>query len=539
MRPKHAAVLALVLALGIVPAGAAAARTKVIIDGGGWGHGIGMSQYGAYGRALRGDSAEQILEHYYSGASVDKQSMGSIRVGLLQGRSQVGISSQPFTSGGGLIVFKVAGRPGRVAKGGPDAQFRVEPSRTGGMRIYKNGKLVKKDGHRVFGSAGTPLVLKFEIHDSLVTVSDKAYKYAYGRMEFQTYSSASCDKYCMRLVLILSMQKYVYGLGEVPSSWPDAALRTQAIAGRTYAFEKIRRLGQDRYPCGCAVYDSVIDQAYIGDSKRTGSGAYWDDWRKAVNSTKGLVVEYKGDPIQALYSSSSGGHTENNENVWGGTPLPYLRGVPDGPDAVDANPNHKWSLAMGWRAFKSRIENAYSVGDLQHVDFPRPYGVSGRITVVKPGGGGGVKVVGSRDTVRDSGWDFRAKLSLKDTLFRIHYKTRTTRGLRGAETAFGGGPGAAAAPAYHLFDRSGAATDLVQRFERGTIARDLTSHISTWTWGRDKFKWAPQSSEVVVSGPIADTIEGPCVTSSGPSRTTITKPSVSWTRATGLVVGCS
>ena len=539
MRQKIALLVALVVVFAATALASASAGTRVIIDGGGWGHGIGMSQYGAYGRALRGDSAPQILEHYYSGATVDERKMGSIRVGLLQGRSQIGVSSSPFASSGGLIVFKLSGHKGRVAKGGPDSQFRVEPSDAGGMRIYKNGKLVKKDGARSFGSTDTPLVLKFEIHNSLVSVVDKPYKYAYGRMEFETYSSSSCGGFCLRLVLITSMQKYVYGLGEVPSSWPDAALRTQAIAGRTYAFEKIQRLGQHRYPCDCAVYDSVIDQAYIGDSKRTGSGSYWDDWKSAVDGTKGMVVEYEGAPIQALYSSSSGGHTENNENVWGGTALPYLRGVSDGPDAVEANPNHKWTVEMSWKDFKSKIERAYSVGDLQHVNFPKPYGVSGRITVVKPGGHGGVKIVGSTDTARDSGWEFRSVLALKDTLFRISYKTKTARRMRDATTAFGDGPGTASEPAYHLFDDDGAMTTQVQRFERGTIRRDLDTGTATWTWGKDIFVWSPGSSEITLAGPIASTVTESCVATTGPQGVTVATPAITWDASAGLVVGCS
>ena len=539
MRRKIAGLTALVLVLGTLSAGAASARTKIIIEGRGWGHGIGMSQYGAYGRALRGDGSKQILEHYYSGATVDTRQMGHIRVGLQQGRSQIGVSSSPFSPGGGLIVFKLKGHSGRLAKGGPDADFRVEPSKAGGMRIYKNGNLVKKDGHRAFGSTETPVVLKFEMHDSLVSVSDKPYKYAYGRMEFETYSSSTCDSFCLRLVLVLSMQHYVYGLGEVPSSWPASALQTQAIAGRTYAFEKIQRLGQDRYPCDCAVYDSVIDQAYIGDAKRTGSGAYWDDWRKAVDTTRGQVVEYKGDPIQALYSSSSGGHTENNENVWGGTALPYLRGVSDKPDGVDANPNYRWSLEMRWQDFKSKVERSYPIGELQRIDLPKPYGVSGRITVVNPGVGGGVRIVGSKDTIRDSGWEFRSALSLKDTWFRFHYETTTARGLRDATAAFGGAPGDPAAPEYHEFDRSGKATALVQRFDRGTVTSDLDSGTATWAWGKDTFVWTPGSSAVTIEGPIAASIDGQCVARSSPSAVTVAKPAFAWDAATGLEVRCS
>jgi SpoIID/LytB domain protein len=222
--------------------------------------------------------------------------------------------------------------------------------------------------------------------------------------------------------LSLPMQKYLYGLGEVPASWPAAALKAQAIASRTYAYSKIDRLGQHNSPCDCAVYDSTIDQAYIGDSKRTGSGEYWDDWKAAVDDTNNQVILHQGDPIQALYSSSSGGHTENNENVWGGSPIPYLRGVKDGPDSVDANPNHRWKEQMSWSRLSSRLNASLGTGGLKKFRLVRPFGVSGRVTIVKSSDKGGVKVVGKERTVRVDGWEIRQLLSLRDTLFRVKTK---------------------------------------------------------------------------------------------------------------------
>ena len=391
----------------------------MIISGGGWGHGIGMSQYGAYGRALKGHSAERILEHYYSGAKVANRDTGRVRVGLLQTRSEMRFEPRKYRDDGGKIVFMEKGT-GRLASGRPGAKFRVKLSDTGGMRIYKNGNAVKKDGRRVFGGPANPVFVGYEKHGSMVYVVAKNNSYAYGRLSIDPYQSSSCGgNFCLRLVVALSMQKYLYGLGEVPSSWPQASLQSQAIAGRTYAYEKIQRLGQNRHPCGCAVYDSVIDQAYIGDGKRTGSGTYWDDWVRAVDRTNKKVIVYNGDPIQALYSSSSGGHTENNENVWGGSPFPYLRGVSDGPDDVDANPNHTWRVTMSWGEFENKLQAAYGIGNLQRFRIMDPLGVSGRVTVVKSSRRGGVKIVGSNKTVRKSGWDIRSALSLKDTLFRV------------------------------------------------------------------------------------------------------------------------
>ena len=413
--------VAAVMMLALMPVPAHAGRT-VVITGGGRGHGIGMSQYGAYGRALNGRSASNILEHYYSGARVRAANMPArIRVGLLEGRNSISATSSAFRSGKGRVIFKVASGM-RVATGNAGTNWRVVPNSTGGMRLYKNGARIKRDGKSFFGSSKRPLVAQYEQFNSLFRVNEKANNYAYGRMNFGTYSSGSCGGYCLRLVLRLPMQKYLFGLGEVPASWPQASLRSQAIAGRTYAFEKVRRSGQHRYPCDCAVYDSTYDQAYIGDAKRTGSGSYWDDWKRAVTSTRAKVILDDGAPIQALYSSSSGGHTEHNENVWGGTPLPYLRGVPDAADKVGANPNHTWRVAMGWRAFSAKLNAAFNTGSLQRFRLVKPFGVSGRVTVVKGPDRGGVRIVGSNKTVRASGWSIRSALALKDTLFRINIR---------------------------------------------------------------------------------------------------------------------
>ncbi|MBA3350228.1 MAG: SpoIID/LytB domain-containing protein [Actinobacteria bacterium] len=413
--------LAILATLCLLLAGvpAASAARVVTIRGGGWGHGMGMSQYGAYGRALAGRRAERIVEHYYSGASVRRVHMPKVRVGLLQGRSSVTFGSRRRAGKGGHIVLKVSGASRRVAAGGPRDSFRVAPMPGGKMRVYKNGNRVGRHGRRVFGSHSRPLIVKFERFGSLARVTGKPYSFADGRLQLGTYASSTCGGRCLRLVLSIPMQGYLLGLGEVPSSWPQAALRAQAIAGRTYAFEKSRRTGAHQAPCDCTVYDSTVDQAYIADAKRTTSGPYWRDWRRAVKRTRRRVILDRGRPIQALYSSSSGGHTENNENVWGGTPISYLRGVRDRPDRVAANPNHTWTEKMSWTAFSSRLGAAYGIGRLRRVVLLKPFGVSGRVTVPKPNGRGGARIKGTSGTVRVSGYSLKLALGLRDTLFRI------------------------------------------------------------------------------------------------------------------------
>jgi peptidoglycan hydrolase-like amidase len=481
-RSSMAVLLAVTLVGALFGTQAAHAKRTVTITGGGWGHGLGMSQYGAYGRALSGKSDTEILTHYYTGAHVRDEKMPShIRVGLLQGQSSISISSVALGSQGGLGVFKVVGRKRRLAKGGPSVSWSVSPSATGGMHLYKNGVEIKRNGNAVFGDPKHPLLFIYQRYRSMVHVVDKNNNYRYGRMEFVSYSSSSCSaSFCLSLVDSQSMQKYLYGLGEVPSSWPKAALQSQVIAGRTYALAKIKTSGQHRYPCDCAVYDSTLDQAYIGDAKRTGSRAYWKDWKGAVDSTKGQVLLHKSQPIEALYMSSSGGYTENNENVWGGTPVSYLRGVPDRADGVAANPNHSWKLTMPWSQFSSELTSSYNVGTVDRFSLVPPFGVSGRVTIVKPGVGGGARIVGTSGVVRADGWSVKAALGLKDTLFRVKITYSVAKKFAARFKHLGGRPGKVKSKLYAVPRGSKQPQGSAQDFSHGRM---------TWNRAHKKVVW--------------------------------------------------
>jgi SpoIID/LytB domain protein len=486
---RLAPALVAVVSASLLAAAPAHAGRTVTIRGGGWGHGIGMSQYGAYGRALNGKGAEAILEHYYTGTEVSQARMPArLRVGLLPnyGSSVTRISFSPEArgpGGDGRVVIKLAGAKSALAEGVQGDSFRLEATDTGGFRVFKNDVAIKSDGVSVFGGPDEPLVINYAPHRTRLDVDGKPYDYVFGSMEVSTYQSTVCGSFCARLVLRIPMQKYLYGLGEVPSSWPAAALEAQAIAGRTYAFEKVERLGQRRHPCACAVYDSTIDQAYIGDAKRTGSGEYWDDWKGAVDRTKDQVILYRGEPIQALYSSSSGGHTENNENVWGGSPIAYLRGVNDAPDAVEANPNHTWTVTMPWSQFSDELNARFGTGRVERFELVKPFGVSGRVTVVKSPDEGGVKIVGAEKTVRVSGWDVRGALGLKDTLFRVRISYSVGKRFAARYDELGGSPGKALSGTYPVPRGAPQALGRAQDFEVGRMTYVAATGKVVWQHG--------------------------------------------------------
>ena len=396
----------------------ARAATKVVITGGGWGHGLGLSQWGTYERARNGWGANRILRHYYSDTTVKATNLpNQVRVGLLQSQSEIAFTSVALRSGGGDVSFAVKGSEPFVT-GGTNANWKVQPGPRGSIYLFKNGNAVDDDGDKTLGGKN-PVVVEYEPYRTLLNVVDKDNGYKHGRMILDSYGGSCLEGRCLRLVAEVPMEDYVRGIAEVSASWPKESLRVQAIIARTYASYKIKTSGQHRVTCDCAVYDSSYDQVYLGDDRRIAAGSYWGEWKRAVRSTEDQAVLYNGAPILALYMSSSGGHTEDNEDVWGGTPLPYLRGVNDRADSTSANVNHTWREEMSWSTFSTRLDAYFDTGAVQRFSLERPFGVSGRVTVVKSDGSGGVRIVGRERTVRASGNQVKSALGLKDTLFRV------------------------------------------------------------------------------------------------------------------------
>jgi SpoIID/LytB domain protein len=430
------------------------------------------------------------------------------------------------------MVFKIVGARRPIAEGNAGTAWRVEPSVTGGVRLYRNGRTVKRRGRIVFGGPDRPLRVTFARYGARARLPSKGLNYAYGHMLVSTHDPGACGRpYCLRVVLAVSMHKYVYGLGEVPASWPAAVLRAQAIAARTYAFRRILRYGQHRQPCDCALVDSPADQVYSGDSKRTESGPYWDDWKGAVDATRNRVVVYRGRPIEALYSSSSGGHTENVENVWGGDPVPYLRGVRDAPDAVASNPNHRWRQRMSWRRASRRLNAVYGVGRLRRIRVLRPFGVSGRITVVKSTRRGGVRIVGRRATVRVSGWSLRAALGLRDTWFRVRIRRTVAAALAPAYARTGGPSGPLGRPASGRVDLG---PWVAQRFAGGSLYLHAPTEATAALWGPIESRYRRLGETRSRCGPPTSSIEaGPTGAVATFARGALTEES-----GEGVVVDC-
>jgi SpoIID/LytB domain protein len=419
MRRLLASVLA-VTTLVVLPAGRGSAAGSFTFYGSGWGHGLGLSQWGAYGLAQEGWNRRQILTHFYSDTKVAKAAHPpqTLRIGLAQGRSRFRLAAESAD------VDLVLGDPkkGDVVATIPDGEtWTVRAKGTS----YQIDDADKKQVGDLVGGADDDLFAVFAPSGARVHVTETGHTYARGWLEFNLYD---CQPDCVeRLINTLPPQPYLYGLGEVPSSWPNASLQAQAIAARTYAFVKAAS-SQHRSDCNCALYASSADQVFVGWDKEGGPDG--DRWVAAVDATDDLVVEYKGDLIEAFYTSSSGGWTENNENVWGGTPIAYLRGVCDPGDYTTANPNAVWQVTKT----VGQVTRALDLGIGTVTGFSDAVrGVSGRIVEIT--------VKGETGTATISGATLRSSLGLSDDRVWINRNRQVTGEIRGKYDAIDCAPG--------------------------------------------------------------------------------------------------
>jgi SpoIID/LytB domain protein len=461
MRKKILVLVALALSAALLPTTTASAAGSFTFFGSGFGHGLGMSQWGAYGMAKQGWQAKGILTHFYSHTRVKKAANppATLRIGLTQGRSKIQLDAI-----GGTVTLRVENRHngplvGTIPRGDT---WTVHVAGSAYRVLDANGHRV---GGRTWGGPARNLYATYAGGGTKVRVPEGGATYNRGFLEFNLYGcgGSSCVE---RLILPLAPQAYLYGLGEVPSSWPMAAMRAQADAARSYAFVKAAA-AQHRAPCNCALYDTSADQVYVGSLKEDGpDGARWV---RAVNQTKNQVVTYQGATIEAFYTSSSGGYTENNENVWGGTAVAWLRGVCDPGDYASANPNRVWQSTFSASNVTSSLR-PYT-GDIGRVQRFRNFhrGVSGRIETVTAVGGQGSSSV--------TGTELRAALGLLDDRVWINSDKNVTGTIRTKYDNLMCAPGLPQTPQTQVPGGSR------QRFKTGAIYHNTGASVTVWLKG--------------------------------------------------------
>jgi stage II sporulation protein D len=360
IRACAAALGAAVLLLSLYPLGAQASVSWVV-HGRGFGHGVGMSAYGAYGYAKAGKGYRFILGHYYTGTSLGTlEKTRIVRVLLDISPGDVGFSGATSACG----VRLDPRRSYEAHRNGGQVVLRS----SGGKRLASCGRKLRAAGRGTIAIAG-----EGTFRGALETVPTES------------------DAGSLNIVNALAIEQYVKGVmpNEVPPSWPTEELKAQAVAVRSIA------ITGDVGGNGFDLYSDTRSQVYEGLESE------YDRTNDAVAATRGQVVMYGGDVAQTLYSACSGGHTESAVNVFG-SPVPYLVGVPDPYDYYC--PLHKWTLNFSGPEISSRL-GAYLQGKLKQVVITKT-GVSPRIVSAKLIGTAGTSTVtGSQLSLALGGYD--------------------------------------------------------------------------------------------------------------------------------------
>ena len=292
--------------------------------GSGYGHGVGLSQYGAKGQALEGKSATEILNYYFPQAQVTPVvDTATISVNIAHQVSALSLDLPTIDYATVIIDTGVA---------------TVLPQNTA-LNFAITGKLISGPG-----GIGKIWIVKWSNPQSVISVNVGKTKFqvGHGYIQLKAVNATGLGYRIEATNLLRLHDEYLYGIAEVPSSWPAAALESQVIASRTYALLRMKSI---KKACDCHVYNSKYDQAFVGYSKE-GEARYGQFWKAAVDATAvdeghGLAITIDQLPVSVFFSSSSGGMTQRAIDVWG-TDIPHLVSVAD-PWSVDPAVNKNYA----------------------------------------------------------------------------------------------------------------------------------------------------------------------------------------------------
>jgi len=273
------------------PASATSTASSVVaFTGHGFGHGIGLGQWGAYGYALHGLAYDTILAHYYPGTTLGPARVATVRV-LVASKPKVTLaSSTPWT------VVDAAGTKTALDAG----ELTLDSTLT---------------------VDGAPL-------ESPLRISAKA-PLSIGGHRYRGTLTVTVDGKLVDAVDAVGLEQYLKGVvpSEMPSRWPPAALEAQAVAARSYALANLTK-GRPY-----DLYGDARSQVYGGIDAESDSAS------SAVDATKGQVLLYNGKVANTLFFSTSGGRTVSALDAIG-VDVPYLVSVADPYDTL--SPYHDW-----------------------------------------------------------------------------------------------------------------------------------------------------------------------------------------------------
>lgn len=280
----------------------------------------------------------------------------------------------PAYTGGGKWQLYVSGTTGDQLRQKTGLACENVSSTANMILIQSNGKTI------ALTNIITPQFGAADNDDETITINNKQYR---GKIQPTRVNGGSIVP-----VNAVNIEHYLYGVlpGEMSPSFATEALKAQAVASRTYALKKIDM--QAHTKSGYDICDGTHCQSYKGKSSE------FDATNAAVDATKGLVMYYQGEPIESVFFASSGGYTENSEDIWT-APLPYLKAV---ADVYEVEPNtwtKKFTASQLTNLTSSKGDNIGQVTDLVLSKIAQ----GGRVQELKIVGTSGTKVL-TKDQVR-------------------------------------------------------------------------------------------------------------------------------------------
>ena len=389
------------------------------VEGTGYGHGVGLSQWGAFAMASQDPkkwTAKRIVEYYYPGVSVaDFADEGDVRIGLLYQATQAHARVEDLGGTGAKMEVSFGQKTVVLPTTAnltfaPSGRF-VTVRRTDGASTESLGRgqtvTIRWSGTRDPGTAGSAPAL-LNVAGPGESFSSTGHRYRYGTVDITSLQTSSGRRLAVVNTLRLG-DEYLKGIAEVNPTWPDAALEAQVIASRSYALSQVSR-GLDS-DCGCHMDDGdgpKYDQTFRG---WLAESQYGDPnrWAEAVDATRegagaGLAALYKGKPINAFYTAATGGMTNSAQEVWGGADTPWATNVADEWSYnAPGNPYRSWSVSVS----QDTMSSIFGISDIMTVKVTRTL-KSGAVRELTAR-----SLDGHTESV--SGSTFRSKLGLRST----------------------------------------------------------------------------------------------------------------------------
>ncbi|MDI6712081.1 MAG: SpoIID/LytB domain-containing protein [Anaerosomatales bacterium] len=370
-RSKHIRLaLALLLAIPPMSASAGALEPAAIptftIQGAGFGHGIGLSQYGSQGFALNGYTYDRIIQHYYQGVSIASVEATGLEVRVNLDKSSASRASWTVRSVDATLTVRDSAKSVSLPKNtyytfkNTASGIVVQKSDGSNVATFTAGN-VKADP--AVAASGLKLV---EIKDPSGPKLNDAYPNGYpyvcwrGLLDFSRDGTSKL--YCYNIV---PFEQYLYGVvpRESPASWRPEALKAQAVVARSYAKAKVDpdEDGVRNANLAC----TTADQVYGGHSRLSAGSVVMHEassTNAAVDATRYKVAKSGSAIVQTFFFSSSGGRTANIEDVWpSAAPKTYYTGVEDPYEAAAGNPNQAWTVVMDGLTMAAKLGAPSSV----------------------------------------------------------------------------------------------------------------------------------------------------------------------------------